>query len=345
MSTAFYRDRLPAETSVDAFIREAARDGNLGPDRGRPPRNQAAVTHVGSPSMGRVGAAELRDRAPRSWLLVPAGKAERMLPHAYESGADVIILDLEAATPPAERAEARRSLAALRRDGRRPVPLFIRVNDRRSVDIEADEVTAVAFAADGIVMPRVESADEVVATASRLAALELSAGLGQLAIVPMLETGRGFFAAQQIAMAGDRVAAIAMGGEDFAADLGATRTVAGAELVVARGLLAMAAASARLPSVDTPWLDLRDPEGAGREAAAVRALGISGKFLIHPAQVAPVHRAFMPTDDEAGRARAIVAAFDAAVAAGTGIAVYDGKMIDEPIARNAKRTLSRAARV
>lgn len=286
-------------------------------------------------------ARQLNSDPPRSWLLVPAHRAERMLPRAYESGADLIILDLEAATPPSERAEARRTIAGLSRGSRPGQLLFVRVNDNGSPDVRHDEATAVAFGADGVILPRVESPDAVTASAARLSEIERRTGRASLSIVPMLETARGLFAASGIASAHERIVGIALGGEDLAADLGATRSSTGVELSLARGLLVMAAAAAGVASVDTPWLDLDDPVGAGREAAAVRALGFTGKFVIHPAQVGPVNDAFTPSESEVDRARGIIAAYEAALAAGTGIAVYEDRMIDEPIARNARRTLSR----
>ncbi len=294
--------------------------------------------------MRETTAKQLRNDPPRSWLLVPALRAERMLPRAYESGADIVVLDLEAATPPTERAEARRVMRRLGRGSPAGQLMFVRVNDDGSADVGDDEAAAVEIGADGVVLPHVQSPDAVSATAARLTALESRAGRPPMAIVPMLETARGLFAALAIASAHERVAAVALGGEDLAADLGATRTAVGVELSLARGLLVMAAAAAGVASVDTPWLDLDDPAGAGREAAAVAALGITGKFVIHPAQVEPVNMAFQPTEDDVIRAHGVVAAYEAGLAAGTGIAVFEGRMIDEPIARNARRTLRRSAR-
>lgn len=294
--------------------------------------------------MRETTAMHRRNDPPRSWLLVPAHRVERMLPRAYESGADVVILDLEAATPAPERAAARSAMRKLLRASPAGQLLFVRVNDDGSADIAEDAATAVDIGADGVVLPHVQSPDAVTSLGIRLAALEARTGRAPIAIVPMLETAQGLFAALAIASAHERVAAVALGGEDLAADLGATRTPAGLELALARGLLVMAAAAARVASVDTPWLDLNDPAGAGREAAAVAALGITGKFVIHPAQVEPVNAAFRPTDEDVARARGIVSAYEAGLAAGTGIAVFEGRMIDEPIARNAKRTLRRSAR-
>jgi citrate lyase subunit beta/citryl-CoA lyase len=271
----------------------------------------------------------------RTWLLVPALKAERMLPTAFASMADCVILDLEAATPPADRERARALLGDIRREPATKALIFWRVNDAASADRDAEIDAAIAWRADGIVLPRVTSAAEVRLVADRLSR-------SSLAIVPMLETAAGLFDARGIAQASDRTIAMALGGEDLAADLGATRTPDGAELQLARGFVLMAAAAARCASVDTPWLDLSDPDGAGREAARAQLLGFTGKFVIHPAQVGPVHRAYVPSKDELERARAIVDLYEAGLRAGTGITVHDGRMIDEPIARNAQRVLARA---
>src|SRR5258707_7843160 len=127
-----------------------------------------------------------------------------MLPRVYESGADIVVLDLEGATPPTERAEARRVMRRLGRGSPAGQLMFVRVNDDGSADVGDDEAAAVEIGADGVVLPHVQSPDAVGATAARLTALESRAGRPPMAIVPMLETAPGLFAALAIASAPQR---------------------------------------------------------------------------------------------------------------------------------------------
>jgi citrate lyase subunit beta/citryl-CoA lyase len=159
----------------------------------------------------------------------------------------------------------------------------------------------------------------------------------------MIETARSVLVAREIAEADERVASLCFGGGDLAAEVGWTRTREGSELDVARTMVALAAAVRGLGSVDTPWLDIKDVEGAGDEARHVQRLGFTGKFAIHPSHVAVINEAFTSSDGQVADARGLLAAFDAAVAAGSGIATYKGRMIDNPDALQARRVLARAS--
>lgn len=275
----------------------------------------------------------LRQAPPRSWLFVPALRAPEWLPKAFASGADVVIVDLEDATAPEEKDRAREVVRQLQlREARGDA--FVRVNastDRLHADLRA----AVEAGAHGVVLPKMQDGAEVVDVARSIAD-------GGLAIMPIVETARGVLNAAAIAAADECVCALGFGGEDLCADTGAVRTVEGTELIVARGMVVLAAAAAGVGAVDTPWLDLADHEGAGREAAAARALGFAGKLLIHPAQVRPVHAAFTPSASEVRHASAVVLAAEEAERAGSGVAVHEGRMIDRPVLLAARRVLARA---
>jgi citrate lyase beta subunit len=160
----------------------------------------------------------------------------------------------------------------------------------------------------------------------------------------MIESAKGLLRAAEIAGAHEQVAAIAFGSFDFAADVGALVSADGGEIAYARSMVVVAAAAAGVAAIDTPWLDLADAKGAGAEASHARRLGFSGKLAIHPRHVAPINDAFTPSDDEVGTARGIVAAFDAAIANGTGVATYEGRMVDRPLVLSARRVLARADR-
>ena len=164
------------------------------------------------------------------------------------------------------------------------------------------------------------------------------------AILAQVETARGVLRALELAEADPRVMGLGFGGEDLSADLGVARTRDIGEFATARALVALAAAAAGVSAIDTPWFDLGDPDGAGREARAARQLGFTGKFVIHPSHVAAVNAAFTPDRTETEQADRIIRAFEAAVADGSGIAKLDGRMIDLPVVVSARRVLARAER-
>lgn len=292
-------------------------------------------------------AERLREAPPRSWLFVPALRAPEWIPKAIAAGTDAIIVDLEDATAPNEKERAREVVRALVLGERQRPWIFIRANAAPPDALEADLHAAVEAGATGVVIPKVERPDEIArvvrlletAEAARRKRLRLEY---RPAILAMTETARGVLNALAIADAHERVVGLGFGGEDLSADLGIARSRDVSEFATARSLVALAAAAAGVAAVDTPWMDLKDPEGAGREAALARQLGFAGKFVIHPAQVGPVNAAFTPSDAEVARARGIVDAFDRAVASGSGIAVHEGRMIDRPIVAAARRVLARA---
>ena len=273
----------------------------------------------------------LRAAPPRSWLFVPALRAPEWLPKAKATGTDAIIVDLEDATAPDEKERAREVVRGLSLGGDRPWT-FVRVNAAPDAHLAADLAAAVAAGASGIVLPKVSTPED------------LARVTGDPAILVMIETARGVLRALEIADSDPRIVGLAFGGEDLSADLGVARTRAAGEFETARSLVALAAAASGVSAVDTPWFDLGDAEGAGREARASRQLGYSGKLVIHPSHVPPVNAAFTPDEQESERARRIIDAFDAAVSAGSGIATLDGRMIDLPVVVAARRVLAQAER-
>lgn len=277
-------------------------------------------------------AERLRASPPRTWLFVPALRAPEWVPKATATGADAIIVDLEDATAPDEKDRAREVVRGLALGGDAPWR-FVRVNPGPDERFAADVAAAVAAGASGIVLPKGSRPEDVQRVPAAVPA-----------ILVQIETARGVLRALDLADADPRVVGLGFGGEDLSADLAVARTRELGEFPTARSLVGLAAAAAGVSAVDTPWFDLADAAGAGREARAARQLGFSGKFVIHPAHVAAVNEAFTPTDDETASARRIIEAFDAALAAGSGVAKLDGRMIDMPVVISARRVLARAER-
>ena len=179
-----------------------------------------------------------------------------------------------------------------------------------------------------------------------LAQAEPRAGLplGSVKLVPILETVRGALDARELARASPRVMALAFGAEDFTLDLGVRRTADGLESRYPRAYVALAAHSAGVLAIDTPWASIGDRDGLVRETHEAVQLGYRAKQAIHPSQIAVIHAAFTPSDAEVERARRIIEAYDEATARGTGAINLDGELIDVPMVARARQVLERAGR-
>lgn len=257
----------------------------------------------------------------RSMLFVPGHRPD-LAAKAPRSAPDVVVLDLEDAVPPAAKAEARAAVreAAAGLTGR--VAVCVRVNPPGS-PWHDDDLAALPGGLAAVVVPKWEA----------------SADLGDLAVpvVAGLETVRGLADVRDLL--GPPVAACYFGAEDFVADLGGVRTRGNLEVLHARSAVAMAARLAGVPALDMVTLDYGDEERFTEEAAGARALGYAGKLCIHPAQVPLANAAFTPSEQEVDRARRLLAAFDAAGGAATS---FEGEMVDEVVAVQARSVIERA---
>ena len=278
-------------------------------------------------------------------MLFTPGNNMRMIYKAGALGADAVILDLEDAVPMAEKETARifvkDSIEQVAAGG---VQVFVRTNAFTTGLAEGDLNWTVQAGLDGMVLPKAESKDDVLETEKLIAVLEKESGLeaGSLVIIPTLETARGVMSAYKIAMASQRVVAIAFGAVDFTRDMGINLSREGTELLYARSRIAVAARAAEVQAIDTPWIDVADREGLVRDSERGRQLGFRGKLLIHPSQIEPVNRVFSPSEDEVEYARKVVGAFSEAKAKGLGAISLDGKMIDVANFRQAQDLIALA---
>lgn len=272
----------------------------------------------------------------RSLLYVPAS-VEAMVRKAATRGADVVILDLEDGVAPEAKDEARRRL----RDGLREVSfggceVLVRINPPSTEWGERDLLLLDAQRPDGVVVPKVEDPAVLVGLQERWGSA--------VPLFPMLETARGVVQAQAIA-ACPGVRGLLFGAADYRESLRAGRLPGELELLNARSQIVLAARSAGVEALDTPWFDLGDPGGLEESARLVRGLGFDGKAAIHPAQVAPINRVFSPTTAEVQRAQAIEAALSEATSRGRGVALLDGELVEGLHLAHARRLLHRAARL
>jgi citrate lyase subunit beta/citryl-CoA lyase len=286
----------------------------------------------------------------RSWLYVP-GQRERMLQKSFELTADAVIYDLEDAVPIAEKQAARDLLAQYLTAPAAPgAPRrFVRLNHPSHTEMfESDLACAVALSIEGIGLPKVETAEEVIAVDAALTRHEQAAGAtqGSTRIMLLIESPLGLVNAYAIASASPRIVAVAFGAEDFSREMGLplVKEAEAKEQLFARSTIAIAAAAAGVESIDIIWTDLSDIGGIAAEAAQARRLGYTGKAAIHPDQIAPINAAFSPSADEIAYASEVLAAYNAAVAEGTGAINYKGAFLEEPVIARARNILALADR-
>jgi len=281
----------------------------------------------------------------RSLLFAPANHA-RHVAKALNGLADGVILDLEDAVALAEKGHARNGVEQLLRNRALGGPLvFVRVN-AMSTPFGYDDLLAVAPSGpDGIVLPKCESEDDVLAADRLLHQVEQQAHLdaGRIRLIPIIETAAGLTKIDEIASASPRVSRITFGAGDFTLDIGAVWEPGNEAVLWAKIRVVVASRTAGLDApVDTVFPDLRDTDGLLREAQTAKRLGFQGKACIHPTQVETVNAVFTPTAQEIARARRIVNVFEAAASAGTASIQVDGEFVDYPIAERARRVLDLA---
>jgi len=297
------------------------------------------MTKLRSPPPSRLAPRRL-ERSPelrRIWLF-GAGADAVMHDAMAQSGADVLIHDLEDYTPPQRRAEARALAPALYQRWREAGALVcVRINPLESVGYI--DLQAVMHARPDIVAyPKAASAFHIRALDVALTTHEAALGIerGAIEILPVCETALGVVNVREMAGASARVRCALLGSEDLAADLGADRTREAVELDYARGRFILECRAAAIEPVDAPY-SFSDVEGAVDETRYARRLGYRTKSLVRPEHVQAVREALVPTQLEIAHARKVVTEFEAARARGEDRTLVDGLWIDVPTYLNAKR--------
>ncbi|HYG90704.1 MAG TPA: aldolase/citrate lyase family protein [Azospirillum sp.] len=268
----------------------------------------------------------------RSWLFTPATMPERF-ERAASTGADVLILDLEDAVAPDRKEEARRIAVEFlsKPSGWQRTARAVRINSPTTPYGLEDLLALIRSEAkpDAVIVPKVDSAEII-----RLIDGLLVDGGRAAPLVPLVESARGVAAAKAIAGASPRVEALFFGAADLAADLGAE--VAWEPLLSARSRVVNAAAMARVGVIDSPFFDLHDDAGLQEETQRAVRLGFTSKAAIHPKQVATINAALTPSAEAVAEARRILEENT------KGVGVVGGRMVDEAVARKARRTLAAA---
>ncbi|MGZ7029658.1 MAG: aldolase/citrate lyase family protein [Terriglobales bacterium] len=311
-------------------------------------RIEAAVRRAGLgegrrslPEQVPLPAPSLRDRLRRSRLYLP-GSEPKYFVNAALHAPDTIILDLEDAVHPNEKDAAR----VLVRNALRAVDFgtcerMVRINQLPLGLADLDEV--VPESPDLVLIPKTEHPEQVAEVEQRIARVQSRCGLHRdIWLLPILETAMGIENAMPIATASPHNVALTIGLEDYTADIGVAKTALGAESLYARTRIINAAKAAGLQANDSVYGDVGDLEGLAAWARNARALGFEGMGCVHPLQVAVIHQAFAPAQQEIDRALRIVAAYEDAQASGLGVVSLGSKMIDAPVVHRALKLVERA---
>jgi citrate lyase beta subunit len=279
----------------------------------------------------------------RSLLYVP-GDDRHKIEKALTFGADCICLDMEDGVAQNRKVEARASIAAaLRELTFGASEKLARINPVGSGLEKEDIEAALPSHPDGIVVPKVESLEQIQWASEKIEAAELSSGwpVNSIRVLVGIETAKAMLALKDIA-SHPRLDGLIFGGEDYAASIGAVRTTEAWELLTARSLVVMHAKAFGLQAIDMVTVDYKDIDRVKREAIFGAQLGYTGKQVIHPAQVGPAQEMFTPDEASIRSAKRLVEAFEAHQKEGRGAFGLDGQMIDMPLVKAAQNVLERA---
>jgi len=311
---------------LETALRRAGREGDARPKR-----------------MVPLEEATARDRLRRSRLYLPGGEP-KFFPNAGIHKPDAVILDLEDSVHPDDKDGARLIVRnALRSVDFMGAERMVRINQLPLGHDDLDEI--VPEHPDLILIPKVETADQVREVHDRIAAIQKRRRNKEpIWLMPIIESALGVENAFEIAGAAESVVALTIGLEDYTADLGVRKTVEGAESLFARSRLVNAARAAGVQAIDSVFGDVSNMDGLRAWGQNSRALGFEGMGCIHPRQIRVIHEAYAPSDTEIERALKIVAAFDDAKKKGLGVVSLGTRMIDPPVVLRAQRLVEVARR-
>ena len=280
----------------------------------------------------------------RSVLFMPANRPDFIAKVGERFTPDAVVLDLEDGTPASEKDRARTAAVDAARAIRQRFggTVWVRVNQPGSPWFDHDLDAAVCDAVDGIVVPKVGSAEQVRDLDRSLVRLERASRIPPRRLMLGLETAAGVAHAVEILLAGAHTTAVYFGAEDYAADVGARRTPVGTEVLHARSHVVAAARAGGALALDQVVVDVRDGARFHSDAETGRDLGYDGKMLVHPGQIDAVHAVYTPSAAERDRAERLLAAWESARDDGRGTLEFEGGMVDDPLVAQARRVLDRA---
>lgn len=276
-------------------------------------------------------------------MFVP-GNNPGMMQDAFIYGPDSIMLDLEDSVTMAEKDSARLLVYnALKTIDYGNTEMVVRINPLNTPYGKKDIEAVVKASVDVIRMPKTETAEEVVEVEREIEKVEKEIGcLGRTQIMAAIESALGIVNAYAIATASKRMMGIALGAEDYSANLKTQRTPGGAELLLARETIVVAARAAGIAALDTVYSNLNDMDTFRKEVELIKTLGFDGKSIINPRQIEIVNEVFTPSEKAIEKSKVILAAIKEAEQRGSGVIAVNGKMIDRPVVLRAQRTIDLA---
>ena len=283
------------------------------------------------------------ERLRRTMMFVP-GNNPGMMADAYIYGPDSIMLDLEDSVTMVEKDTARLLVYnALKTIDYGDTEMVVRINPLNTPYGKKDIEAVVKAGVDVIRMPKTETAEEVIEVEREIEKVEKEIGcLGRTQIMAAIESALGVVNAYAIATASKRMMGIALGAEDYSANLKTQRTPEGSELLLARETIVVAARAAGIDALDTVYSNLNDMETFRNEVEAIKKLGFDGKSIINPRQIEVVNEVFAPKEKDIQKSLTILAAIKEAEKKGSGVIAVNGKMVDRPVVLRAQRTIDLA---
>ena len=275
------------------------------------------------------------------------GYRVRFLEKAIGFESDALILDLEDSVPDIYKDDARKNIKSFLDKDVYKQQIFIRVNDIESGMLSEDLKATLHKNTTGFMPTKTVDEKEIHYFDKLLSQLEKDNGFpdGKFKICPLIETGSAVLRAYDIAMASDRVIALAFGGEDYLTDLDGLHKEHGISLLVPRSLIVIAARTAKIDAIDTPFLDLRNLEGFKKETSIARELGFSGTLILHPGQIEIGNDAFTPSEEEYNEAKRIMAAIEESRKEGSGVTLLDGSLIGPPMLKRALGVITKMEKI
>lgn len=286
----------------------------------------------------------IKDRIRRTMIFLNAQRAS-LVKDAFVYQPDCVIFDLEDAVSEGEKDSARIQLYhTLKELDYHGVERWVRINALDSNLFEEDIRAAVAGGADGIRLPKTETAADIqlVEKLTEAAEKEFGVEIGSTMLMGALESPLAIVNCYEIATSSDRLMGIALSAGDYTRTLHAKRSIAGLELFTARQQMLIAARAAGIMAFDTVYTDVDEMEGFTKEVEMIRDWGFDGKSLISPKQIQPTHDVFNPSQKEIEHAIHVIEAIEENKDKGIGVFVIDGKMVDIAWVENAQRTLKLA---
>ena len=285
-----------------------------------------------------------KNRLRRTMMFMNAQKPG-LIKDAYIYGADTIMLDLEDAVAESQKDAARFSLYhALTTIDYGDTEVLVRINGLDTPHWQEDIRVAVAGGADGIRIAKCESAQDVKTVEEHILMAEREFGIeeGRTLIMAALESAKGVVNAYEICTASDRLFGVALAGGDFRKDMRVKVTESGIDIMVARGMMLLAARAAGVQCFDTNFADFKNMEGFENEVRQNHQMGFDGKSIINPRQIRLVHQVFTPSAKEVDHAERLVRAYNEQAAACVGVFTFEGKMVDIAHVRDAQDLLKLA---